>query len=89
MEGIVFSGLKLFAALFLVFLNGVYVAAEFAFVKVRQTRVDQMVEEGGASARMVKEAAATIAVRAMTGAAATTVVRVTIAARATTASVAR
>jgi CBS domain containing-hemolysin-like protein len=56
LEGIVFSGLKLFAALFLVFLNGVYVAAEFAFVKVRQTRVDQMVEEGGASARMVKEA---------------------------------
>jgi CBS domain containing-hemolysin-like protein len=56
LEGIVFSGLKLFAALFLVFLNGVYVAAEFAFVKVRQTRVDQMVEEGRASARMVKEA---------------------------------
>ncbi len=56
MEAIVFSGLKLFVALFLVFLNGVYVAAEFAFVKIRQTRVDKMVEEGRASARMVKEA---------------------------------
>src|SRR5215212_9381800 len=56
LEEMIFSGLKLFAALFLVFLNGVYVAAEFAFVKVRQTRVDKMVEEGRASAKMVKEA---------------------------------
>jgi CBS domain containing-hemolysin-like protein len=56
LEEIIFSGLKLLAALFLVFLNGVYVAAEFAFVKIRQTRVDKMVEEGRASARMVKEA---------------------------------
>ncbi len=56
MEGLAFSGFKLFAALFLVFLNGVYVAAEFAFTKVSSTRVDKMVEEGRLSARMVKEA---------------------------------
>ncbi|MDX6381534.1 MAG: hypothetical protein QOI57_2558, partial [Rubrobacteraceae bacterium] len=40
MEGIVFSGLKLFAALFLVVLNGLFVAAEFAFVKLRATKVE-------------------------------------------------
>ena len=56
MEGLAFSGFKLFAALFLVFLNGVYVAAEFAFTKVSSTRVDKMVEEERLSARMVKEA---------------------------------
>jgi magnesium and cobalt exporter, CNNM family len=56
LEGVVFSGLKLFAALFLVFLNSVYVAAEFAFVKVRSTQVDAMLEESQASAGLVKEA---------------------------------
>jgi magnesium and cobalt exporter, CNNM family len=56
LEGIVFSGLKLFVALFLVFLNGVYVAAEFSLVKIRSTQVDELVEEGRASAETVKEA---------------------------------
>jgi CBS domain containing-hemolysin-like protein len=56
LEEIVFSGFKLFAALFLVVLNGVYVAAEFAFVRIRSTRVDEMVEEGRASAGLVKDA---------------------------------
>jgi CBS domain containing-hemolysin-like protein len=56
LEEVVFSGFKLFAALFLVFLNGVYVAAEFAFVKIRSTKVDEMVDQGRGSAGLVKEA---------------------------------
>ena len=56
MEEIVFSGLKLFAALLLVALNGLFVAAEFAFVKIRASKVDEMVKEGKASAGIVKEA---------------------------------
>jgi CBS domain containing-hemolysin-like protein len=56
LEEVIFSGLRIFAALLLVLLNGIYVAAEFAFVKIRQTRVDTMVEEGRTSAGLVKEA---------------------------------
>jgi CBS domain containing-hemolysin-like protein len=56
LEGIVFSGLKLFAALLLVALNGLFVAAEFAFVKLRATKVESMVQEGKVSAGLVKEA---------------------------------
>ena len=56
LEELAFSGFKLFAALFLVALNGIYVAAEFAFVKVSSTRMDRMVEEGRTSSGLVKEA---------------------------------
>ncbi|WP_207591097.1 CNNM domain-containing protein [Halomontanus rarus] len=56
MVDVVFSLGRLFAALFLVFLNGFFVAAEFAFVRIRSTRVDAMAEEGGRTAGMVKEA---------------------------------
>jgi CBS domain containing-hemolysin-like protein len=56
LEGIVFSGLKLFAALLLVALNGLFVAAEFAFVKLRATKVESMVQEGKMSAGLVKDA---------------------------------
>jgi CBS domain containing-hemolysin-like protein len=42
------------AALFLVALNGLFVAAEFAFVRIRATQVDRLVEEGKSSAGMVK-----------------------------------
>jgi CBS domain containing-hemolysin-like protein len=45
------AALKLLFALFLVFLNGFFVAAEFAIVKVRPTRIQQLVEEGVKSAR--------------------------------------
>lgn len=38
--------LNLLLVLFLVFLNGFFVAAEFALVKVRQTRLTQLVNEG-------------------------------------------
>ncbi|KAB7518713.1 hemolysin family protein [Halosegnis rubeus] len=37
---------QLILALFLVVLNGFFVAAEFAFVRIRGTSVDQLVEEG-------------------------------------------
>jgi len=37
---------QLVLALFLVVLNGFFVAAEFAFVRIRGTSVDQLVEEG-------------------------------------------
>jgi len=56
LEGIVVSGLQLFAALFLVALNGLFVAAEFAFVKLRASQVEEMVREGKRSAGVVKEA---------------------------------
>ena len=44
------------AALLLVALNGLFVAAEFAFVRIRATQVDRLVEEGKSSAGMVKVA---------------------------------
>ncbi len=37
-------------------LNGLFVAAEFAFVKIRSTRVEEMVREGRSSSGLVKEA---------------------------------
>jgi CBS domain containing-hemolysin-like protein len=43
------------AVLFLVFLNGFFVAAEFAMVKIRETRVQQLVEEGHRRARFAKQ----------------------------------
>jgi CBS domain containing-hemolysin-like protein len=56
LESIAVSGLQLFAALFLVALNGLFVAAEFAFVKIRSSKVEEMVQEGKTSAGIVKEA---------------------------------
>ena len=56
MEGVVLSSLGLFAALFFVALNGLFVSAEFSFVKIRATQVDRLVQEGRASARLVREA---------------------------------
>ena len=56
MESIIFSGLGILGALLLVALNGVFVAAEFAFVKIRSAQVERMVEEGRASARIVQGA---------------------------------
>ncbi len=40
----------------LVALNGLFVAAEFAFVRIRATQVDQLVSEGRGGAGLVKEA---------------------------------
>src|SRR5512144_90655 len=38
----------------LVFVNGLFVAAEIALVTVRRSRVDQLVEEGNGAARRVR-----------------------------------
>lgn len=45
---------RLAAVLLLVFANGFFVAAEFAIVTVRKTRVDQMIAEGHRGARAVR-----------------------------------
>ena len=45
---------RLSATLFFVALNGFFVAAEFALVKVRSSRVEQLAEAGGAAAQRVK-----------------------------------
>lgn len=49
------SWINLLAALFLVVLNGFFVAAEFALVRVRETRIQQLEEEGDARATVVRE----------------------------------
>ena len=56
MEALILPALRILAALSLVALNGLFVAAEFSLVKVRATQVDRFVEEGRASAGLVKEA---------------------------------
>ena len=43
--------LKIFAVIVLVFVNGFFVAAEFAFVGVRRSRVETLAEEGSKSAK--------------------------------------
>src|ERR687894_672227 len=47
---------KLGAVLVLVLLNGFFVAAEFALVSVRPTRIDQLIEQGNRMARTVRRA---------------------------------
>ena len=42
-------------ALFLVLLNGFFVASEFAFVRIRATSVDRLVEEGAAGAGVLDD----------------------------------
>ncbi|MDF1503698.1 hemolysin family protein [Roseisolibacter sp. H3M3-2] len=49
-------GLRLGAVLVLVLLNGFFVAAEFALVAARRSKIDQMVAEGDARARTVQHA---------------------------------
>jgi CBS domain containing-hemolysin-like protein len=44
-NGLALDGLMLVFALFLVALNGLFVAAEFALVKIRATQVDRLVVE--------------------------------------------
>ena len=47
---------RLAAVAFLVFANGFFVAAEFAIVTVRKTRIDQLIAEGHRQARAVRRA---------------------------------
>ena len=50
------GALSLLAVLLLVLLNGFFVAAEFALVSVRRTRIEQLANEGNRRARVVKGA---------------------------------
>jgi CBS domain containing-hemolysin-like protein len=56
LSGLVLDGLMIILALFLVALNGLFVAAEFGLVKIRSTQVDRLVREGKTSSGLVKEA---------------------------------
>ena len=56
MVDVAFASARIALALFLVLLNGFFVAAEFAFVRVRPTAVESLVREGGRSAKVVQEA---------------------------------
>jgi CBS domain containing-hemolysin-like protein len=56
MSDAVQSALLVLFALFLVFLNGFFVAAEFAIVKVRATRIDELAAKGVFGAKKAKEA---------------------------------
>ena len=56
MSALVLDALMVVLALFLVALNGLFVAAEFGLVKIRSTQVDRLVREGRTSAGLVEEA---------------------------------
>ena len=47
---------NLFVIIFLLLSNGFFVASEFAMVKVRKTRIEQLVNEGDANAPIAMEA---------------------------------
>jgi CBS domain containing-hemolysin-like protein len=47
--------LNLFLVIFLVFLNGFFVAAEFAMVKIRSSRLSQLVAEGSRRAKIAQQ----------------------------------
>jgi CBS domain containing-hemolysin-like protein len=53
-----FDLLRLLGVAALVLANGFFVAAEFALVSVRRTRVEELIQQGKASARAVKKALA-------------------------------
>ncbi len=53
MEDPAFPTINLLAALFLIVLNGFFVAAEFALVRTRETRIVQLEQEGSVQARVV------------------------------------
>ena len=55
MASLVILLLQLFTAFFLVFMNGVFVAAEFAFVRARPSRIEAVADEGSTSAKLVTE----------------------------------
>lgn len=50
------TGLGIIAVIALVLLNGFFVAAEFALVSVRRTRIEQLVSDGSSRAVLVREA---------------------------------
>jgi CBS domain containing-hemolysin-like protein len=56
MVEVLFSAGRLLLAFFLVFLNGFFVAAEFAFVRIRSTSVETLVEAGRPGAKTLQNA---------------------------------
>ena len=56
MNPIVWDLLRLAGVAVLVLANGFFVAAEFALVSVRRTRVDELIQQGNTEARSVKRA---------------------------------
>ncbi|MFC4248201.1 hemolysin family protein [Natribaculum luteum] len=56
MVDVALSITRVLVALFLVFLNGFFVASEFAFVRIRSTSVETLVDEGKAGADTLAEA---------------------------------
>src|SRR5512134_1988741 len=54
--GVLDVGVRLLAVLALVLANGFFVAAEFAIISVRKTRIDQLIAEGSRMARPVRRA---------------------------------
>jgi len=58
MEGgsLLLDGLRLLAVLLLVLANGFFVAAEYALIRVRHTRVEELIASGNRSARWVQRA---------------------------------
>jgi len=60
MVDVVVSVARVLAALFLVVLNGFFVASEFAFVRVRSTSVEQLAEEGRAGAAALEDVMANL-----------------------------
>jgi CBS domain containing-hemolysin-like protein len=56
LEDPLLSSFNLLLALALVALNGFFVAAEFAFVRVRESRIVQLEQEGSARASVVRDA---------------------------------
>ena len=51
-DAVILIALKIVAVIFLVFLNGFFVATEFAIVKVRQTQLEPFAARGHRRARM-------------------------------------
>src|SRR5436853_7421025 len=47
--------LKLFAVFILVLLNGFFVAAEFALVKIRDTQLDPLIRKGNRAAKVARK----------------------------------
>jgi CBS domain containing-hemolysin-like protein len=60
MVDVAFSAARVLLALFLVVLNGFFVASEFAFVRVRSTSVEQLAEEGRAGAGVLQDVMANL-----------------------------
>jgi CBS domain containing-hemolysin-like protein len=58
LEAAILPTIRILVTLLLVALNGLFVAAEFAFVRIRATQVDRMVNEGKTSANLVQTATA-------------------------------